>query len=142
MTPYSRATDQYLAQKVMGASPEQLVAMLLEAGQRYLLKTVQAMGRRDCPGQAQATDRVFAILQELTLRLNREEGGELATNLLRTYEWWGRELMQANMKRQPERLDRISEQMGDLKQTWEQLHQMKVGAAQAQTPFLTGALAG
>jgi len=142
MNPYSRATDQYLTQKVMGASPEQLVAMLLEGGQRYLLKTIQAMGCKDLKAQAQATDRVFAIIQELTLRLNREDGGELVTNLLRTYEWWGRVLMKANMELRPEALQRVSDQMGELKQAWEEFHQKKNASGLQQASFLTGALAG
>ena len=29
MTPYAKASDQYLTQRVIGASPEQLMALLL-----------------------------------------------------------------------------------------------------------------
>ena len=38
-----KATSQYLAQRVQGASPELLVAMLLEGGQRFINLAVNAM---------------------------------------------------------------------------------------------------
>jgi len=125
-----KAAEQYLAQRIQGASPEQLVAMLLEGGQRFLNLALIAMQNRDIPGKARHLHRVSDIILELTIRLNLEEGGELVTNLNRIYDWWMRELFDAGQKNQPERLQLIQRQMGEMRATWEELHQKKTGAGQ------------
>lgn len=127
MTPYANARDQYLTQRVMGASPEQLVAMLLEGAQRFLAQAGQALDRKDYQAKGQALNRVSAIIEELAVRLNLDEGGELVENLMRLYDWWGREVVEAGSLLDRSRLDRVSRQMGELRQTWEQAHQKRAG---------------
>ncbi len=125
-TPYTRASDQYLTQRVMGASPEQLVALLLEGGQRFLSLAIQAMGRKDYAMKGLSLNKVLAILEELTLRLNHEDGGDLAINLMRIYDWWGREILASGAELNIARLERISRQMGEMREAWEQSHQKRL----------------
>jgi flagellar protein FliS len=127
-----KAADQYLVQLVQGASPEQLVAMLLDGAQRFLNQVVDAINKRDIPTKARYVNRVSDIIEELILRLNHDEGGELVTNLTRIYEWWMNELFDASQKNQPERLELILRQMGEMRDTWEELHRKKSGVAQQQ----------
>lgn len=129
-----KAADQYLVQRIQGASPEQLVAMLLEGGQRFLNLALQAMKTRDLPNQARYVNRVADIIIGLKERLNLDDGGELVENLIRIYDWWMDELFDAAMKNQPERLQVISGQMGEMRATWEELHQRKAGSSQPPNP--------
>ena len=140
MTPYAKASDQYLTQRVIGASPEQLVALLLEGGQRFLAQAVQALGRKDYGAKGMALNRVSAIVEELTVRLDLEGGGELAENLMRLYDWWGREIVEASAHLDAIRLERVSRQMGEMRQSWEQAHQKRVGAG--APAFQAGNLVG
>ena len=128
-----KVATQYLAQRIQGASPEQLVAMLLEGGQRFLNLTLKAMKERDLPNQARYVNRVADIIVGLNERLNHAEGGELVENLIRIYDWWTNELFDGAMQNQPERLQMISSQMGELRATWEELHQRKTKASQASS---------
>lgn len=123
MQPYAKASDHYLTQRVLGASPQQLMALLLEGGQRFLSQAAQAIGRRDFAAKAHFTNRALAIVEELTLRLNHEEGGELVDNLVRIHDWWTREILAASATKDPSRLERVGRQMGELRQAWEQLDQ-------------------
>lgn len=141
MNPYAKASDQYLAQRVMGASPEQLMALLLEGAQRFLLQASQALSRRDFAAKGQALNRVTAIVEELAVRLDHEGGGELAGNLVRLYDWWGREIIDAGAKLDGARLERVSRQMGEMKQTWEQAHQKRMGGSR-ESGFQAGNLVG
>lgn len=125
-----RAASQYLAQRVEAASPEQLVAMLLEGGQKFLTLGIAAMKDRDYPAKARSLNRVSDIIVELNARLNHEAGGELVTNLTRIYDWWMRQLLDGAQKDQPEILERIRAEMGDLRGAWEQLHQKKTANLQ------------
>jgi flagellar protein FliS len=129
-----KAADQYLAQRVQGASPEQLVAMLLEAGQRFLNQAMNAMKNHDIPGKAKHLHRVSDIIVELTARLNHEEGGELVTNLNRIYDWWLNELFEAAQENNTDRLLPIQRQMGEFRITWEELHRKKSTAVQSSQP--------
>jgi len=129
-----KAADQYLVQRIEGASPEQLTALLLEGGQRFLNLTLQAMKSRDLPNQAKYVNRVADIIVGLKERLNHEDGGEVVENLIRIYDWWMNELFDGAMKNQPERLQMILNQMGEFRATWEELHQRKTGNATPPSP--------
>lgn len=141
MTPYAKASDQYLTQRVIGASPEQLVALLLEGAQRFLAQAVQALGRKDYAVKGVALNRTSAIVEELTVRLDLEGGGELAENLMRLYDWWGREIVEASAHLDAARLERVSRQMGEMRQTWEQAHQKRAGSP-SSAAFQAGNLVG
>lgn len=128
MTTSAKAYDPELAQRVAEASPELMVAMLLEAAQRFLDQAIAAMHRNDHAMKGQAVNRVYAIIEELTARLNLEQGGDLASDLDLIYEWWSWELLQASAQMEPGRLEKMSGLMGELKQSWEQLHRSKLTA--------------
>ncbi|HEX9080668.1 MAG TPA: flagellar export chaperone FliS [Holophagaceae bacterium] len=128
MQPYARANDQYLVQRINGATPQQLVALLLEGSQRFLNQAMQAMERKDFGAKAHYVNRVLAIVEELVIRLDHENGGELAGNLVRVYDWWTREILQAGASKDVRRLERIHWQMGELRQAWEQADQPRKGA--------------
>ena len=117
------AADQYLAQRISGATPEQLVVLLLEGAQRFLSQAIQAMAKRDIPNKARLVNRVSALIEELMVRLNHEEGGELVSNLTRLYEWWLNELFEGSQNNQAARLERIHHQMGEVRSTWEAYQQ-------------------
>ncbi len=124
--PGSKAADQYLAQRVEGASPEQLVAILLEGGQKFLNMVLAAMAVNDVPAKARHANRVSDFILELSLRLNREDGGEVVTNLDRIYRWWMDELFDAARKNEPQRLESMRNQMNIMRNTWEELHRKKI----------------
>ena len=138
--PGKKAADQYLTQRIQGATPEQVAAMLLEGSQRFLTLTLQAMGSRDRPSQARYLARTSDIIFGLKERLNHEEGGEVVDNLVRIYDWWMEELFDGAKNNQPERLQRILNQMGEFKGTWEELHRRKTAGGPSTTA--PGALDG
>jgi flagellar protein FliS len=143
MHPYfgGKPAQQYLTQRINGATPEQLVAMLLEGAQRFLAQAIVALRSRDIAGKAKLVNRVSAIIEELAVRLNHEEGGEVVENLTRIYEWWLKELFEASQKNQPERLEFIGHQMADLKSTWDLVSQRQ-SAAMAPMAFTAEGLVG
>lgn len=99
--------------------PEHIVVLLLEGGQRFLAKAEEAIERRDPMIRDYYLERALAILKELTRRLNHEQGGELVDNLIRVYDWWGREVLAAGEQDDVDRLKLISSQMGEIRRSWE-----------------------
>lgn len=124
-----KAADQYLLQRIQSASPEQMVAMLLEGGQRFIKLTIEAMKQNKPIEQARCSNRTVDIILELRERLNHEDGGEVVENLIRIYDWWTDEVFEGAQKNQPERLQRLADQMGDMRETWEELHRRKTAGA-------------
>lgn len=123
--PGGKAADHYLVQRIQGASPEQVAALLLEGGQRFLNLMIKAMQTQDFPNQAVYIGRISDIILGLKERLNLDDGGEVVENLIRLYDWWTNELYEGSLNEQPERLRVIFNQMGELKETWEELHRRK-----------------
>ena len=125
------AATQYLTQQINGASPERLMYMLLEGAQKFLIQAVAAVRRRDIATRARMVNRVSSIVEELAIRLNHEEGGELVANLTRIYDWWLKELFEASQKNQPERLEAIERQIAEMKAAWAELDQRANSTPQA-----------
>jgi flagellar secretion chaperone FliS len=134
-SPGSQAADQYLVQRIQGASPEQLAAMLLEGGQRFINLALQAMEHHDLINQAQYVNRTSDIIFGLKERLNFDDGGEVVENLVRIYDWWMNEIFDGAQSNQPERLQFIFNQMGEMKETWEELHRRKAAGGPPPKPL-------
>ncbi len=123
--PGGKATNHYLVQRIQGASPEQVAALLLEGGQRFLNLMIKAIETGDLPNQAVYIGRISDIILGLKERLNLDDGGEVVENLIRIYDWWADELYEGSLNGEPDRLRVIFNHMGELKETWEELHRRK-----------------
>ena len=126
-------SDNYLLQRIIGATPEQLCVLLLEGAQRFLLLAIGATKSRNVAEKAKYVNRVSAIIEELMIQLNHDEESELVINLSRIYEWWMNQIFEASRANKPETLELVYTQIGDIKATWEQLVQKNQSGAQLQS---------
>jgi flagellar protein FliS len=99
--------------------PEHVVVLLLEAGQRFLVQIEESIRSGDPRLTEYFIKKVLAILEELHRRLNHDQGGELVDNLIRLYDWWCGEILDAGELEDAGRLIRVRTQMGDIRQAWE-----------------------
>lgn len=107
-----------------------MVVLLLEGGQRHLAKVQGAIRCQDPMVRDQYLKRVLSILKELNRRLNHEQGGELVDNLIRVYDWWGREIQAAGAEDDAYRLKVISSQMGEVRKAWQHVLFQGVGLSE------------
>lgn len=112
----------YLQHRVLTASPEQQAALLMEAGQKFLGKAIIAMDKKEHISVGMALSRVAEILNECIYRLNHRDGGELVANLMTIYDRWIKDLFEAQASKDSAKLKSMLVYMGELRQTWEQLH--------------------
>jgi len=131
MNPYAQSAETYLAQRVLGANPEQQAALLMEAGQKYMGRAIKAIEQKDHAETGRCLTRVTDVITESALRLNYEDGGELVDNLAKVYTWWTSEIFEASKVKDVARLGIISNQMGEIRQAWEQLNEKQVRGVQA-----------
>ena len=79
------ASQKYLAQQVMSASPAKLVAMLYERAILLLHDAVGAIEAGNIQRRWVANSKATEIVVELWQALDMEAGGEIAENLNRLY---------------------------------------------------------
>ena len=128
--PGAAHSDQYLLQRIIGATPEQLCVLLIEGAQKFLLQAINATKERNIADKARFVNRVSAIIEELTVQLNHDEENELVINLSRIYEWWMNQLFEASRGNDFEKLEKVYEQMSSMRATWEELiHKQAADAA-------------
>ena len=116
MNPY----QNYFANQVQTASPEQILIMLYDGAIRFLRQARQNLDEGDRIGTLEKKSRAVAILTELSNTLDFEQGGEIAENLDGLYWYMIRDLTQANTKDPSEPLQVAENILEELRDGWVQ----------------------
>jgi flagellar protein FliS len=122
----------YKETRVKTASPGQLVVMLYEEAVKQcdraveLLSAVKTAKPANMDKANAAISKVQDIVTELMASLDFELGGDIAKNLFSLYVYFNRELMEANIAKDPERIRAIRVMLEELRGAW------SVAATQAQ----------
>jgi flagellar protein FliS len=77
----------YQAAQTLTADPPRVMLLLFDGAGRFLRQALKALERGDRAQFAQSMSRAHAIIGELSDSLNRAQGGEIADNLARLYEF-------------------------------------------------------
>ena len=133
---------QNLATQVEVASPHRLIVMLFEGAITACFLAKAHMQNGLVAEKGKAISKAIAIVEEgLRLSLDKEEGGELASNLDALYAYMGRQLLQANLRNDADRLDEVIGLLSGLKEAWQQIDPDKAMTTQPQAlPTRTAAL--
>ena len=119
MTNY-KASQQYAQTKIQTASGGDLVIMLYQGCIKFLRLAKKSMEEDNIHNTNEYLIRSQDIIMELLTTLDGEKGGEVATNLAALYEYMYRELIQANMKKDPERIDQVEGMLLELLEAWQE----------------------
>jgi flagellar protein FliS len=96
-----KGAASYQTQQVNGASPALLVAMLFEKAIASLKEAIRAIEANDVQARWTANNRAGEIINHLWLTLDTDNGGEIATNLERLYEFMMNHLMGVDLRNDP-----------------------------------------
>ena len=107
------------------ASPGQLVLMLYEGAIRFLNRALTGFECEE-PVEFNTTInnnilRAQDIIRELDCSLNLEQGGELAQQLRRLYDYFDRRLLEANLRKDPEGVSEVIERITTLRDAWSEM---------------------
>jgi flagellar protein FliS len=107
--------------------------MMYDGAIRFVRQAEEAMAAGERVRKLESISKALAIVTELANTLNHEVGGEMAENLDALYHFMIRELTQANLKNDAEKLKVVDNLLCDLRETWMQAieinRQEKGGAA-------------
>ena len=113
--------QQYRATKVQTAGSVDLVVMLYQGAVRFIRLGVEALDRDDVTAAHENLVRAQDIVVELLGSLNREEGGQIASQLSGVYDYCFRRLVLANLKKDPAPAREVLGILRDLGTAWQQI---------------------
>ena len=130
--------QQYRATKVQTAGSVDLVVMLYQGAVKFIRLGIDAIERDDAKVAHDSLVRAQDIIVELLGSLNREEGGQIATQLSSVYDYCFRRLILANVKKDTEPAREVLRILRDLGTAWQQiaLQQRQAHASGAATSMV------
>jgi flagellar secretion chaperone FliS len=117
MSTYAPAPSAYRESAVMTASPEQLVVMLYDGANRFLLQSAAAMRQGSIGVAGEKLRRAEAIIDELVATLDMSVG-DVAERLEALYLFFKRHLMAARLQQDPRKVDEVAALMRELRSAW------------------------
>ena len=102
--------------------------MLYEEAVKHLTRALEMMDskkQKKDPGKIEqigkSVMKTEEIITELMVSLDFERGGEISKNLFALYSWFNRELLEANIAQDTDRITAVKNMLADLKDTWSQI---------------------
>jgi len=124
---YQSGASQYqkvnVTSEVLDADPHRLIQLLMEAGLTRMAQAKGAIQRKDMEEKASLLGRVNEIIQTLQSSLDHNQGGELASNLDRLYDYMIRRLLEASGQNSTDMIDEVMGLMLEVKTGWDGIRQ-------------------
>lgn len=112
--------NQYKNNQIFSASPEQIMIMLYDGAIRFLTQAMQGIDDGNIELKNHGINRAMAIVMEFRNTLDHNIGGEIAANLDALYDFMIREMIQANIKKDRQKLETVHTMLSDLRDTWKE----------------------
>jgi len=132
----------YRETRVKTASPAQLVVMLYDEAVKqsdialgFMLNDIKK-NPQNIEKVNKALGKVQDIVTELMAGLDFDAGGEIAEDLFALYVWFGRQILEANLEKDADKVQAVRNMMDELRGAWAE------AAAKVQGGLGSGAAAG
>lgn len=104
---------------VIDADPHRLIHLLLDGALSRIAAAKGHMQRGEVAQKGECIGKAIGIVSGLRSSLNREQGGEIASNLESLYDYTELRLLQANVQNEPRHLDEVAKLLGEIKSAWD-----------------------
>jgi flagellar protein FliS len=118
MLPSTTALSKYRAVQVTTCTPGQLLLMLYDGLFRFLREAQTAIETKDYATAGERISRSHAILEQLLLGLQPSAAPKLCEYLEPLYSFCMREVIEANIKRDGEKLAGVVRVLTPLRDAW------------------------
>ena len=115
------APKSYQLNDILTAPPGRLVVLLYDGAGRFLRRSAVAMRAGDLERSNASMQRAEAIIDELLVTLNYEQGGEIATSLRDVYLFCRRLLAESRIERDAGKIDSVVDLLAELREAWAQI---------------------
>lgn len=130
VNPYER----YKKASVETANQGKLVLMLYDGAIRFLNTALVALEQRIIDKTNNNIIRAQDIIWELMGSLDMEAGGDIAKNLFSLYDFMNRQLIEANIRKNPEPIKQVISMLQQLREAWVIVFQKETTSGLSQQP--------
>ena len=113
------AYAQYNNSKILTASPAELTLMLYEGAIKFCNIAITAVEQKDIQKAHDNIVKTQKIIEHFRLTLDMKY--PVAKDFDRVYEYLGRRLIQANIKKDKEILEEVLEHLHSMRDTWKEV---------------------
>lgn len=131
VNPYLK---QYQKNQMETATPEQILILLYDGAIQYLNKAKIAVERNDIEQIQKNLTGCERIILEFMSTLDIKNGGALAQNLYRLYDYLYNTLVDVNVSKDEKKLDEVLRHLVSLRETWSKA----IAMANAERQSVTG----
>ncbi|BAI80064.1 flagellar protein FliS [Deferribacter desulfuricans SSM1] len=111
----------YLKNEIEGATKGKLVLLLYDGTIKYMKLACKYIDEKNIPEAHMNIVKAENIIYELMSTLNMEEGGEIAENLLKLYDFMVYQLIMANKDKDKSKIESVIKLMMVLREGWKQI---------------------
>jgi flagellar secretion chaperone FliS len=104
---------------VVDADPHRIIQLLLDGAMDRIAQAKGALASGDAGASGEALGKAMGIISGLQACLNKEDGGEVAANLDRLYEYMTLRLLDVHKEKRAEPLDEVRGLLGTIKSGWD-----------------------
>ena len=128
---YKDASSTYRETRIITAGQGQLIVMLYDEAVKQLALAIGLLEKnqneKKDPGKieqiSKSVMKTEEIITELMISLDFEQGGEIAKHLFSLYTWFNRELLEANITQDVDRIKTVKNMLSELRETWNTISQ-------------------
>jgi flagellar protein FliS len=120
MNPYA-SPQAYRSSSVMTASPGQLVVMLYDGAGRFLRQAELAAEEGAWRHAFDRLDKADAIIDELLVTLDKEQGGQIAERLQGIYVFCKKLMIDARLERDTAHIRKAASLLAGLRDAWAEI---------------------
>lgn len=135
MTQY----DAYMKTTIDTSDNVRVVSLLFDGAVNFLKVARIKMEQNDIAGRGVYLGKTTAIVSELMKALNMKEGGEIAANLWRLYDFVLNRLLKANLKNDVKSLEEAERVLENIRAGWKEMERNQIAAKSASTCASSGA---
>lgn len=126
--------EKYRQSSVQTSTPAQLVVMLYDGAIRFVRTAMDGLSKQDYEKTSLNFGKAQSIVSELMSTLDYSY--EISKNLYSLYEYTNFLLVEANIRKSPEKAEEAIGYLTELRETW--LQASKIAAAQGQVESANG----
>lgn len=101
------------------ASPHQVVKVMLDAALSRIAEAGGHIERGEVQAKGEKIGKALGIIEALMLGLDKDRGGDLATNLERLYDYAARTLLKAQLEGRADLLKEVGGLLREIKLGWD-----------------------
>jgi len=119
--PKRNPYDQYKQTEIGTANQGKLIVMLYDGAIKFLNIAIENMEPRTYDIVNTNIIKAQDIISELLLSLNMNDGGQISQNLFNLYMFFKKQLLEANIQKDPELITGVIKMLQELRDAWDKV---------------------